>query len=83
MATDGTQDSRADALLHQLREASAELEEATRRLTERRNRIIVQLCEIQPLLPRKVIADAADLSENMVYTVLRRDKERRGAGKKD
>ncbi|NKY47967.1 hypothetical protein [Nocardia cerradoensis] len=83
MATDRTPDSRADALLEQLRTASAELEETTRRLTERRNRIIVQLCEMQPLLSRKAIADAADLSENMVYTVFRKDKERRGTAKKD
>lgn len=73
-------DEHAAELLARLRHASEELEEATRKLTENRNRIIMELSEIEPKIPRELIAESAGLSQNMVFTVMRREKEKRQRG---
>ena len=62
------------AILAQLKEASAELEKATERLRGRRDELI--LMAVLAKIERTAIAEAAKLSEPMVYKIRRDEMEK-------
>ncbi|MEU1550280.1 hypothetical protein [Nocardia sp. NPDC005745] len=63
------------AILTRLERVVAEMEEATARLREQRDEIVLNAVEAK--IPRKVIAEKAHLSEPMIYKIRQQELEKR------